>query len=131
MDFDIDEFVSMAHGTDGSIVVFHAPDGSTKWSYARTRQRRVLEVAEKRPISEYATVGIYYWSRTSDFLFSATSMIEADDRTIREFYVAPTYNYLIRDGGHVTSYIIPAASFHSMGTPEDLAQYVEYLKEKV
>lgn len=131
VDFDIGEFLRMAHGHDGSLVVFHAPDGSPKWSYARTRQRRVLEVAEKRPISEYATAGIYYWTRTADFLYSATEMIEADDRTNREFYVAPTYNYMVRDGASITSYIVPAAAFHSMGTPEDLATYVEYLKEKV
>ena len=131
LDWDPEEFMQMTEGHDGSIVVFHAPDGSPKWSYARTRKREVLEVAEKRPISEYATAGVYYWRRTVDFLSSATDMIEADDRTNREFYVSPTYNYLIRDGRSITSYVIPSASFHSTGTPEDLAAYIEHLKEKV
>lgn len=135
VDFDIDEFINMAHGTAGSMVVFYAPGGSPKWSYARTRKRRVLEVAEKRPISEYATAGVYYWTRTADFLYAATKMIEDDDRTNGEFYVAPVYNYMIynymvRDTANITSYPILAASFHSMGTPEDLKTYIEYLKER-
>ena len=131
VDFDVDEFIQMAHGSAGSLVVFFEEEGSPKWSYARLRGRMVLEVAEKRPISQYATGGIYYWSRTRDFLDAATQMIVMNDRTNGEFYVAPVYNYLIHEGYDITSYPVPAASFHSMGTPEDLKTYIEYLTSRV
>ncbi len=51
----------------GLLGVFHA--AGDKWSFARTDDRgRVLEVAEKRRISEWASTGLYYFSRGRDFV---------------------------------------------------------------
>ena len=62
---------------------------------------RVLETAEKRRISDWASTGLYYFRRGSDFVRHAQAMIDANDRSGNEFYVAPIYNRLIAAGQDV------------------------------
>jgi dTDP-glucose pyrophosphorylase len=83
---------------------------------------RIVEVAEKRPISTIATVGIYYFRRGADFVAAADRMIQKDLRVNNEFYVAPTYNELIADGKTILSY--PIAEMKGLGTPEDLERFL-------
>lgn len=105
---------------DGVLDVFCA--AGDKWSFARADDRgRVLETAEKRRISPWATTGLYYFRRGHDFVHHATAMIEANDRSNREFYVAPVYNRLIAAGGDVR--INPVEHVWVLGTPEDLAHF--------
>lgn len=58
----------------------------------------VEEVAEKKPISEHATVGIYYWKKGSDYVKYAEQMIAKDIRVNNEYYVCPVFNEAIGDG---------------------------------
>ena len=128
----IDDFIARCKPYDGGIVLFEA-DGDSKWSYASfdVELSRVTRVAEKDPISKYATAGIYYWRRGGDFVRSAEAMIAANDRTNGEFYIAPSYNYFIREGADIMPFVIPAESFHGLGTPEDLEKYLASTKERV
>ena len=60
---------------DGAILTFKSTH--PKWSYAKTEtnSEKVLEVAEKKVISENATVGVYYWRKGSDYIKYTKSMI--------------------------------------------------------
>lgn len=83
-------------GVDGTILTFDSVH--PKWSFAKLGQDGfVTEVAEKKPISNHATVGIYYWSKGSDFVKYAEQMIAKDIRVNNEFYVCPVYNEAIQD----------------------------------
>ena len=105
---------------DGVISVFEAP--GDKWSFARTdADGRVVETAEKRRISNWATTGLYHFARAQDFLVHADAMIAANERERGEFYVAPVYNRLIAAGGNVV--IDVADEVWVLGTPEDLADF--------
>lgn len=105
---------------DGVLDVFRAE--GDKWSFARAdEQGRVVETAEKRRISPWATTGLYYFRRGSDFVQHATAMIAANERSNNEFYVAPVYNRLIAAGGDVR--INPVEQVWVLGTPEDLAHF--------
>ena len=59
-------------------------------------------MAEKKPISKNATVGIYWWKKGSDYVKYAEQMIKKDIRTNNEFYVCPVFNEAIQDGKKVT-----------------------------
>jgi hypothetical protein len=83
----------------------------------------VQTVAEKNPISDDATVGFYYWKRGSDFVRYADSMIAKDLRVNGEFYVCPVFNEAIADGKKIRT--VQAAGFAGLGTPEDLAAFLE------
>ena len=76
---------------DGGIITF--PATHPKWSYAKLGEDGyVSEVAEKKPISEHATVGIYWWAKGSDYVKYAEQMIEKDIRVNNEYYVCPVFN---------------------------------------
>lgn len=97
-----------------------------KWSYVKTDEGGyVTEVAEKKPISERATVGIYYWKRGADYVKYAEQMIAKNIRVNNEFYVCPVFNEAIGDGKKIRCFDIPPESMWGIGTPEDLAHYKE------
>lgn len=118
IDFDIDAFICDAQeqNLDGSIVTFTATE--KKWSFAKLDlDGFVTEVAEKQPISDIATVGIYYWKRGSDFVTYANQMIEKNIRVNGEFYVCPVFNEAIADNKKIGVFHIDA--MYGFGTPED------------
>ena len=107
----------------GGILTFES--SHPKWSYARTDENGwVTEVAEKKPISNNATVGIYYWSRGCDYISCADEMVEQDIRTNNEFYVCPVFNQFIERGGKVRIKHIKPEGMWGLGTPEDLTHFL-------
>ena len=115
----------MADGIDGGIVTFKATH--PKWSYARIDENGIVEeVAEKKPISDIATVGIYFWRRGSDYVKYADTMIEKNIRTNGEFYVCPVFNQAIEDGKKFR--IRNIEQMWGLGTPEDLNFFLENQK---
>lgn len=130
VDFDCSEFVTdcFARGLDGSILVFREPDLNPKWSYARVDEQGIVaEVAEKKPISDLATVGIYLFRSARLFIDSAIDMIARNDRVNNEFYTCPVYNYAIRAGARIGVFEVPRAAMQGIGTPEDLQQFLSLL----
>ena len=114
-----------ADGIDGGIVSFKATH--PKWSYAKVGDDGfVSEVAEKKPISDNATVGIYFWKKGSDYVKYAEQMIEKNVRTNGEFYVCPVFNEAIGDGKKVR--IKDIERMWGIGTPEDLNYFLEHYK---
>ena len=108
-------------GIDGGILTFESTH--PKWSYAKKNDSGfVSEVAEKKPISTNATVGIYYYKKGSDYVKCAEEMIEKNIRTNNEFYVCPVYNQLIEKGGKVRTKDI--RKMWGLGTPEDLNNFM-------
>ena len=107
---------------DGVIMTFDCPERDPKWSYARTENDVVVEVAEKNPISEYATSGHYYWSHWATYKNSAHKMMQNNERVNGEFYLAPVYNQTIASGGKVVR--SPIRKMHGVGTPEDLEKWL-------
>ena len=116
-------------GVGGGILTFES--SHPKWSYARTDDNGwVTEVAEKKPISNNATVGIYYWSRGSDYVSCADEMVEKNIRTNNEFYVCPVFNQFIEQGGKVRIKHIDPEGMWGLGTPEDLTHFLSNYQGK-
>jgi len=112
---------------DGGIITF--PATHPKWSYAKLGDDGyVSEVAEKKPISEHATVGIYWWAKGSDYVKYAEQMIEKDIRVNNEYYVCPVFNEAIGDGKKVRIKEIEKEGMWGIGTPEDLNYFLEHYK---
>ena len=88
----------------------------------------ITEIREKEVISENATVGIYYFNKGCDFVENAIDMIVRNERVNNEFYVAPVYNYAIKQGKKFGIYTIDKTQMHGTGTPEDLDKYIELKK---
>lgn len=131
VDIDIATFIDDCKNRelDGSILTFVDEHKDPKWSFAKIdKDGLVEEVKEKEVISPYATVGIYLYSRGSDFVNSAVDMIARNDRVNNEFYTCPTYNYAIKDGLKIGIYNIRFNQMHGIGTPEDLNSYLKIIQ---
>ncbi len=123
LEWDSNDFLYCmnSEGCDAGISTFTAKH--PKWSYAKLGDDGyVCEVAEKNPISEHATTGIYYWKVGSDFVKYAERMISLNIRTNNEFYVCPVFNQAIEDGKKIK--IKDCKRMWGLGIPEDL-QYFE------
>lgn len=114
------KLVQKGMGADGAVMLFHNND--PKWSYAAVDKGEIIEVAEKRAISEHATVGVYFWTKGSDFVKYAEEMIVDDERVNGEFYCAPAYNRAIRDGKKILPFWVN--EMVPLGTPEDYERYL-------
>ncbi len=127
LEWDSNEFMykMIEQEVDGGIVTFTATH--PKWSFAKVDEYGyVTEVAEKNPISDIATVGVYYWSKGSDYVKYAEQMIEKNIRTNNEFYTCPVFNEAIADCKKIKTFNID--KMWGLGTPEDLKYYLENYK---
>lgn len=128
IDMKIDDYLAAfdTKAFDGMIMTMRATE--KRWSFVRLDQRRqVSELKEKEVISNEATVGIYNFSKGSDFVFAADSMIAKNIRTNGEFYVAPVYNEMISAGKKIAIFNIGERGngMHGLGTPSDLNAFLQ------
>jgi HAD superfamily hydrolase (TIGR01509 family) len=124
IEWDSNEFMYQMESNklDGCILTFKS--SHPKWSFVKIDDNNLITyVAEKNPISDNATVGIYFWKKGSDYVKYAEQMIVKNIRTNNEFYVCPVYNEAINDGKKIKSYMIK--EMWGMGTPEDLNLFLE------
>jgi len=127
VDLDIDIYLAEmdVQQADGLIMTFEADH--PKWSYCRLDEgMNVIEVVEKKVVSNEATVGIYNFRHGSDFVRAASRMIELDLRSNGEFYVAPAYNLLIEEGKKI---VVARTGreyegMYGLGVPEDLEFFI-------
>jgi dTDP-glucose pyrophosphorylase len=129
IDIDINTYLAMLSvpEMDGLIMTMTASD--PKWSFVGLdEQGRVRQVVEKRVISNEATVGLYNFKHGRDFISATRRMISADDRVNGEFYVAPTYNYLIDVGKRIGFFNVGSegSGMHGLGIPQDLRLFLAH-----
>ncbi len=130
MEWNSDVFLHNVRLYDGAVVTYHSD--TEKNSYARIdKNGLVLEIREKEVISNVSLNGIHYWKKGKYFVDSASRMIDAEDRAPNgEFYIGPSYNYMIEKGLTVGIYHIPNQQHHAVGVPDDLQRYIDYVKKK-
>jgi len=115
-------------GIDGSLLTFKS--NSSNYSYVKLGEDElVTATAEKKVISDKACVGIYYFSKGSDFCKYADKMIENEITTKGEFYISPLYNLLIEDGLKIES--IDVEKIHIFGTPKEFLFYKNNVIKKI
>jgi len=130
MEWNSDLFFLNSRQFDGTIVTYH--NDTDKNSYARLdKNGYVTEIREKAVISNVSLNGIHYWRKGKYFVSSAEEMIANQDRAPNgEFYIGPTYNYMINNGQRVGIYHIPNCQHHAVGVPADLERYLEHENSK-
>jgi dTDP-glucose pyrophosphorylase len=121
------EFVGKIRNSKNSGLILTMAANGNKWSYVKRDNRnvKILEVREKVEISREATVGIYGWSNSKLMIDGFNEMFSKNDLANGEFYVAPSYNYLIKKGIEVLPFFIGdhSEAVHGLGTPEDLSHF--------
>ncbi len=102
---------------DGFMGAFTASE--PRFSYARTNpEGYVIETAEKVVISNHALTGLYGFSKSESYFEAVEAAISDNDQAMGEYYVAPIYNALIKQGQKFRLDL--AESVDILGTPNEL-----------
>jgi len=121
-------FVEMLKGfrdrvLDGGTVIFRSVH--PRYSYVRlSEDDLVIEASQQNPISQSATAGVFWFSRTSDFVSAAKNLIRKDASVNGSFYVAPTYNELILKQKRIGVCRISNEDYHPMKTERQVKNFV-------
>jgi NDP-sugar pyrophosphorylase family protein len=102
----------------GVVQVFR--DRQPRWSFVRCdEQLRVVEAAEKRPISDLASTGLYYFRSLREY----RELYRRLDLCNGETYIAPMYNQLVAQS--VVVLAKPVQRYFCFGTPQDYEAYTQ------
>jgi len=129
LEWKAENFIKFIKDTncDGAVVLFKSNED--KNSYAKLSGSRVIEIAEKKVISENALFGVHYWKKGSDFVWTAEKLlVEYKEKNLKECYIAETYAYLLEQK-EILGYHLKNNEFHILGTPEDIDIYNAKIKE--
>lgn len=112
---------------DGGIVTFKSVH--PRWSFAALdAEGLVVETSEKRPISDNATAGCYYYAKGSDFVRACFSVIEKDAETQGFYYISATYNELILEQKKIGIFEIPRKDYISFANYQMYENYLSHRK---
>lgn len=111
---------------DGGILVFSAVH--PRWSYVLLNEEGyVVQTSEKRPISNIATAGCYYFKSGANFVQACFSVIRKDVNVKGSYFISSTYNELILDDKKIGVFELNKKDYLSFAT---FQLYESYLKEK-
>jgi len=107
----------------GVIPCFPAPGEG--WSFAKCDANGdVVELREKRRISDHATVGLYWFDSAQRYIDAYRTYYAVTGREEKgERYVAPIYNQLIADGVRVRITELELDDVGMLGTPDQVADF--------
>lgn len=110
---------------DGFIPCFQA--GGDHWSFVRLDESgKVVEIKEKQRISEYCTLGAYYFRSCQLYKDLYDEYYSGDAELVNgEKYVAPLYDHLLSKNGEIYISDIRPEKVHVLGTPEELQVFLE------
>jgi len=130
--FNIDTFrpgfrFPAAAKAEGYLEVFQG--GGDNWSYVRPMAAgsdRVVETAEKVAISDLCCTGLYHFRSASLYQSAYRDFVLSEEvgRSVKELYVAPMYNVLIRQGADIRYHLISREDVVFCGVP---AEYEAFL----
>ncbi|WP_341368637.1 glycosyltransferase family 2 protein [Yoonia sp. BS5-3] len=128
--YNIDTFVNpdviappQEAGLAGWIPCFPAPGDS--WSFARLDpDGKVVELREKKRISDHATVGLYWFDSAARYrTLYETYFASGDGEEMGERYIAPLYNQMIAEGAPVSISQMTMDDVGMLGTPDQVASF--------
>lgn len=123
-------FPQITNRCDGYLEVFKG--SGDNWSYAKPLSKNsdiVIETAEKKPISNLCSTGLYHFNKLNDFNFAFKLEITkpTSEWQKKELYIAPLYNTLIKSGKDIRFNLIEKEQVIFCGIPHE---YLDFLKSK-
>lgn len=109
---------------DGFIPCFQAE--GDHWSFVRLDESgKVVEIKEKQRISNYCTLGAYYFKSCQLYMDLYNEYYSDESNTVKgEKYVAPLYDFLVSKKGEIYISDIEPCKVHVLGTPEELRVFL-------
>lgn len=110
---------------DGFIPCFRGE--GDHWSFVRLDESgRAAEIKEKQRISDYCTIGAYYFKTCRLYKDLYQEFYGQTGKLVKgEKYVAPLYDHLLSLGGEIYISVIAPEKVHVLGTPEELQDFLD------
>ena len=109
---------SLVNQCDGYLEVFEGEGDA--WSFVLPGENNmVIRTAEKDRISNYCSDGLYFFKNKDLFEYAFVEANGKNNKVNGEYYVAPLYNELIRNGRDVRFDIVDIEKLMFFGTPEE------------
>lgn len=108
--------------SDAGVITFESIH--PRWSYIRLNgENKVIETAEKRPISKSAIAGFYFFTRGRDFINASSKMIKKDANVNGSYFISPSLNELVLENKLIDIYKIDNQKYHTFYTPSKIKEY--------
>ena len=123
-DCSLDSFVQdfKKRDLDSAVVCFESVH--PRWSYALTNEAgSIIETAEKRPISQQAIAGVFYFKHGKDFVDAAMKSIVKDASVNGIYYIAPVLNEMILDGKRLGLISVKNSDYHTFYSSQLLEEH--------
>jgi NDP-sugar pyrophosphorylase family protein len=121
-DICLDEVINSFESSDAGVITFESIH--PRWSYVRLNsENKIIETAEKRPISKSAIAGFYYFKNGKDFINSSSKMIKKDASVNGLYYIAPTLNEMVLENKTISIFQIENSKYHTFYTPQKIKEY--------
>lgn len=107
---------------DAGVVVFKSIH--PRYSYVKLDENGyVVEASEKKPISNFATTGFYWFSKGKDFVNAAMGCIRKDARVNDMFYICPTFNEMVLNHKKIGIRMIDEKLYHPIKSERQLENF--------
>lgn len=112
---------------DGYLEVFKGEGAN--WSYVRPMNTNSTEIdltTEKNPISDLCCTGLYHFASAKDYFDAYNHYLSLPQEQWEkgELYVAPLYNYLIKQGKELHYNLIDKEEVIFCGTPDEYLEII-------
>lgn len=114
---------------DGYLEVFI--DEGLHWSFIEPGpDRTVLKTTEKLKISNLCSNGLYYFKSQKKFCEIFEDAFRQQELVNNEFYIAPLYNRLIKDGEKIMYQEVCLSQLDFSGTPDEYENLLKKMESK-
>ena len=121
------EFPDVSKSGDGYLEVFIG--SGDNWSFALPEKEdstKVIKTAEKNPISDLCSTGLYHFNRKQAYLDAYQDYVAKPKQEWEkgELYIAPLYNLLIEKGLEVHYHLIERNEVIFCGVPQEYTDFL-------
>ncbi len=111
-------------GSEAWVPCFRVP--GDHWSFVRLGDDGwAVDCAEKNRISDYASIGLYWFSRAADYIVAYQEFFSHSGNLVKgERYIAPMYRYYLQHGRKISIADLPVDKVHVLGTPDELSVFL-------
>lgn len=107
---------------DSAVICFDSVH--PRWSYALTdKSGYIIEASEKRPISNNAIAGFFYFKHGKYFVDAAMKSIIKDASVNGIYYISPVLNEMILDGKKLGLISVENDKYHTFYSSQLLEEY--------
>lgn len=112
---------------DSGIITFNSVH--PRWSYARIQEAKVVQTAEKNPISKNAIAGFYYFKEASQFFQASFRTILFQDHLDGQFFISSVINQFVLSNKRNLFYKIDSEKYHSFYSVQKVKEFESFVNK--